>query len=92
MLGNGYGAGAMWGFGLLVLIGVGLLVVLAVQVLGGGISRGTGASTRTRPPREPGEGPRGRGRAHEVLDQRYARGELSTEEYRERVQGLGDDS
>lgn len=30
-----------------------------------------------------------RNRAREVLDERYARGELSTEEYRERLEGLG---
>jgi putative membrane protein len=29
------------------------------------------------------------GRARQILDQRYARGELGTEEYRERAQALG---
>lgn len=32
---------------------------------------------------------RGRSRAREILDERYARGELTTEEYRERLEQLG---
>lgn len=87
VMGDGFGMGGMWGFwglGLLVLIGLVLLIVLAVRVLGGGISRGSGT--------EPGAGDRvpGRSRARETLDERYARGELSTEEYRERLETLGE--
>ena len=82
MMGNGFGVGGMWGFwlfGLLLLVGLVLLVVLAVRAFGGGIS-----------PRA-GDRPQGHSRAREILDERYARGELSTEEYRERLQALAED-
>lgn len=89
---DGYGMSmsGMWGFwllGLLVLVGIGMLVFFAVRA-GGGFSRGAGSSTSTGTsagPQQPGrESPR------EVLDHRYARGELETEEYRERLQTLGE--
>lgn len=83
----GYGTGMGWGwmFGGLVVLGVVLLVVLAVRAIGGGVSR---------PPSAPGPGaggPSGPGRAREVLDERYARGELATEEYQERLRVLRED-
>lgn len=79
MMGNGSGMGGMWGFwmlGLLALTVVVLLVVLAERTRGGGTSRGK-PDTRDRSP--------ARSRAQETLDERFARGELSTEEYRERL-------
>ncbi len=94
-MGNGSGMG-MWGFGLLLVVGVGLLVVLAVRALGGGVTRGPRVGPN-EPPRDgigtlqPQDAPApGPGRAREILDERYARGELSTEEYRERLQRLGE--
>jgi putative membrane protein len=72
-----------WLFRLLMLAGMILLVVLAVRVLGDGITRGLGAAG------SPAQSP-GRSQAREVLDERYARGEITTEEYRERLQTLGD--
>jgi putative membrane protein len=80
--GMGMGMGWMWIFGLLVIIGIVLLVVVVVRAMGGGISRGDRGSATTP----------GRSRAREVLDERYARGELSSEEYRERLQGLGENT
>lgn len=75
----GYGAGGwMWLFWLLILIGIVVLVVVVTRSMAGGITRAT-------PPAS------GRSRAREVLDERYARGELTTEEYRERLQTLGED-
>lgn len=80
-MGTGMGMGWMWLVGLLVLLGVVLLVVLAVRAVGGGITRGVGSGDATaRPP--------ARSRARELLDARYARGELSSDEYRERLQTL----
>lgn len=86
MICNGYGMGGWgWLFGLLMLVGLVLLVVVAVRMLGGGIRRDTasGAGGSRRPARS---------RAREILDERYARGELSAEEYHERLQMLGEDT
>ena len=88
MMGNGFGMGGMWAFwlfGLLLLIGVVLLVVLAVRAAGGGITRNTDVQSPTSDRRQ------SHSRAREILDERYARGELTTEEYRERLHTLGQD-
>jgi putative membrane protein len=78
MMGNGFGLGMgwMWLFGLLTLIGIALLIAVAVRALGGGIRRDRGATNAQRSV------------ARRILDERYARGELSTEEYRERLRTL----
>lgn len=84
-MGNGMGGmGWYWLFGALLLLGLVLLVVVAVRGLRGGISRGGFPAAGDQPP--------GRSQARGILDERYARGELSTEEYRERLQGLGEDT
>ncbi|MDQ6754701.1 MAG: SHOCT domain-containing protein [Actinomycetota bacterium] len=88
---GGYGSmmGWTWSFWALLLVGIVLLVILAVRVFSGGMNRG-GAGR--------GEGPGadvpapGAGAARRILDERYARGELSTEEYRDRLTVLGDDT
>ncbi|AMT94929.1 MULTISPECIES: SHOCT domain-containing protein [Actinomycetes] len=85
MNGGGMGGmGLMWVFGLLVLAGVIVLVVVLVKTLSGRSSN-TGAPDHGR---APGADP---GRGREILQERYARGELSAEEYRERLQTLEDD-
>ena len=78
MMGNGFGLGMgwMWLFGLILIVGIAVLVILAVRMLGSGV-RG---DDRTATP--------GRGAARRILDERYARGELTTEEYRERLRTL----
>jgi putative membrane protein len=83
-MGNGYGFTAMWGYGLLVTIGLVVLVVLAVRVLSGGIGGGSADQTGART----GVADPGRGRARDILDERYARGELSTQEYEEQLRIL----
>ena len=80
--GNGMGMGWMWLFWLLMIVGAVLLVVVVVRAVGGGMTR-TGDAGAASPKRS---------RARQVLDERYARGELTTEEYRERLQTLGDDA
>lgn len=60
--------------GLLVL-GVVLLVVTVVRVLVGGLENGSGQADRPNPA----------GAARRILDERYAAGELSTEEYQHRL-------
>ncbi|WP_324290659.1 SHOCT domain-containing protein [Arthrobacter sp. H14-L1] len=87
---NGYGfmMGWTWVFWLLLIIGVVLLVILAVRAFSGGITRsGTG---RGPGPEHPST--MGATTARRILDERYAKGELSTEEYRERLKVLGDDA
>lgn len=74
------GMGWMWLFWLLLITGVVLLAVVGVRALGGGVTRGDGRD---------GRAPGGQSRARQVLDERYARGEISTEEYQERLRVLG---
>ena len=81
----GYGSGMGWGwiFWLLLLVGIVLVVVVAVRAVGGGVRRDADFTRATG-------GPSGRSRARDVLDERYARGQLTTEEYRERLTALGE--
>ena len=83
MMGAGSGMGWGWVFWLLMLVGIVLVIVVAVRAVGGGVRR------EGNTPRAEGGRP-GRSRAREVLDERYARGELTTEEYRERLTALGE--
>lgn len=85
---HGYGMSGMWGlwlFGLLLLVGIGVLIFFVVRA-GGGFSRGARSGTNT----DAGAQPPRRDSPRDVLDHRYARGELQTEEYRERLQTLGE--
>lgn len=84
VMGMGGGMGLMWIIWLVVLVGIVLLVVLAVRAFGGYTSHGVNASGGVT-------GGRARSRARDVLDERYARGEMTTEEYRERLTALGED-
>lgn len=71
---DGWDVGWMWVMG--------LFWVLLLAALVGGV---VWAATRTgRPPGQP-DATR---RAREILNERYARGEVSTEEYRERLDAL----
>lgn len=69
-----WGGGWMWLWGTLMMIGFAILVVWLVRA-------STGSAGPPR--REPAE------RAREILAERYAKGELSTEEYRERISEFG---
>lgn len=75
MWGYGYnGWGWMWVVGGLVVVGIVVLVVVLIRNSMAPTKAGTTAATST--PRQ-------------ILDERYARGELTTEEYRERIETLG---
>lgn len=81
----GFGSGMGWAslFWLLLVLGVVLLVVVAVRVIGGGV--GPGGADRS------GNGsPQVRSSARQLLDERYARGDITTEEYQERLRALGE--
>ncbi len=73
---GGWGGGWMWLWGSAMMT---LFVVLIVWLV-----RATSAGAS--PPREPERPPVDR--AREILAERYARGELSTDEYRERASEL----
>ncbi|WP_438612675.1 SHOCT domain-containing protein [Kocuria cellulosilytica] len=75
--------GWMWLFWLLLILGTVVLVVVLVKALTGGSGGGTRQGGSAPPPT--GAGPR---RSREILEERYARGEISTEEYRERLRTL----
>lgn len=75
---------AMMLFGVLMMAGLVLLAVVLVRVIGGGLSSSTpstSASERERPAVDKS--------ARQALDERYARGEVSTEQYQERLRVLG---
>ena len=70
---GGWGGGWMWLWGVAMMA---LSVVLIVWLVRATAGSGVGS---TPPRHDPGD------RAREILAERYARGELTTEEYRERV-------
>lgn len=93
MMWNGYGMGGMWWiwlWGLLVLAGIIFLVVVTAVDLRG---RNRRLPQSRLDSEAPGPlDPSARRNSRDLLDERYARGELTTEEYRERIQTLADDA
>ena len=83
MWGNGYNMAWGWPVGLLMLVAVILLIVWIVMAFPGGRDRGV---TRGGFPAGRGEGERSR--ARQILDDRFAKGELNETEYRERLKVL----
>ena len=79
---GGWGMGWGWVFGLLLIAGVVVLIVVAVRALGGGARREPGAISPTDP------ADMGRGRARQILAERFARGEIGTEEYHDMLRAL----
>ncbi|MFI7584716.1 SHOCT domain-containing protein [Kocuria sp. M1N1S27] len=84
--GMGGGMGWMWLFWLLLVVGTVVVVLVLVQAATRGRDGRTGRGGTAAPPTGPG--PR---RSREILEERYARGEISTEEYRERLRNLEED-
>ncbi len=80
------GMSSMWLFALLALAGITLLVILVVRLLGGGLNRGRPTDDGVH-----GDGTPGRSRARQLLDERFARGELTVEDYREHLRVLGEE-
>ena len=81
---GGFGAGWMVFFGALLLAGLIVLIVVLVRILAGGVRRhGT-------PSPGPGSAPgAGYVQPAQILAERYARGEIDTDEYRARLRALG---
>ncbi|TFC17644.1 SHOCT domain-containing protein [Cryobacterium algoritolerans] len=90
MYGYGGGMGWAWVFGLLALVGIALLVVLMVRLFSGGVDRNTPDPRNAPDPRTLPAGSPGRSRARQILDERFAQGDLTAEQYREQVQVLGE--
>lgn len=86
MFGYGLDMGWMWLWGLLAVAGLVLLIFVIVRLITSGIKRNDTSGT------SPGvAGAVGKSTARQILDERYANGELTTEEYRERLSVLGED-
>ena len=82
MWGNGFGMGSGWLFGALTIVGVVLLVMVPVRMFRGS-RRDHGMST-VESPTVPG----GDKTPRQILDERYAAGDLRTEEYNDRLRVL----
>jgi putative membrane protein len=83
MWGHSGMGGWSWGFGALVVIGVVILIIVLLR--------------RQTPPRveaspTPPMAAASTATPKQILDERYAKGELTTEEYRERIAALGLDT
>ena len=86
MWGNSFGMGSGWLFGALIMVGVVLLVIVLVRMFGRSRRDDTGGAAKS-------EAVRGADKtARQILDERYAEGDLSTEEYRDRLGVLGSGS
>ena len=84
MWGNGYTMAWGWPMGLLMLVALILLVVWAVLAFTGGTDRGGRGGNAALPSEND------RSSARQILDSRFATGELNEAEYRERVKVLQD--
>lgn len=89
MMGYGYdgGAGWMWGFGGLMMLGVLVLIGLAVWAVITASRVHQSPAGAGAPVSNSNTG--GRDRTRQVLDERYARGEMTTDDYTERLHTLG---
>ena len=85
MMGYGYdgGGGWMWVLGGLMMVAVVVLIGAVVWAVIAATNRGGSAAATS--PVDVG----GRARTRQVLDERYARGEIDSEEYTERLHTLG---
>ena len=77
---EGLSINGIWPAGLPLALGVVLLTILAVRMIAGGVRRGTPGrdEDRTQGPDHPTD-------SRQVLEERYTRGELTTEDYQERL-------
>ena len=83
LMGNGSGMGGFWLswlFGALIVLGIVIIAVVVVRAKVGGFS-GQGSARVDNRTKE-------NGHARAILDERYARGELTSEEYQPRLEAL----
>ncbi len=89
-MGDAGGPALTFVFAALLIGGLLLLVFVGVRALVGGISRP--ARTSDAPHAAASRPPLPRSEARRLLDERYARGELGTTEYREHIDALGEEA
>jgi len=82
MWGYGHGGAGWWIWAVLLLLGIALLLWVAVRAFSGGISGG-GRGQAGPPDTTPST-------ARRILDERFVRGELTAEQYREQLRVLGE--
>ncbi len=85
---GGWGMGWMMLFGVLLLAGLVVLIVVLMRGLGGGTRQDLGNPPAYGPPAGPPD--TGAVRARQILAERYARGEIDTEDYQARLRTLGE--
>jgi putative membrane protein len=74
--------GWSWGFGLLAMVGIAILVYVIIRLSTRNGERGFSSPSSSAPS--------GLTSARKILDERFARGELTEEEYRQQIQVLGE--
>jgi putative membrane protein len=87
----GMGMAWAWVFWILLIVGIVVLLVLVVRYIGPGGSgrQDQGSNTgQSHPPQGTSQYGAGNERARQVLAERYARGEIETSEYQERLRAL----
>jgi putative membrane protein len=80
---QGFSINGTWPAGLLVALGVVLLIILAVRIGGRRARRGDPGRGEGRR-----QGPDGSTNSRQVLEEMYARGELSSKDYQKRLRVL----
>ena len=83
MWGYGFNTGWMWLFWTLSLVVIGLIVFVVVWAVNGGAGREVRSDHTGQLQRPPG-----RSTSRQILDERYAKGELTADEYREHLRVL----
>ena len=74
--------GWSWGFGLLAMVGVAVLVYVIIRLSTKNGERGLSSPSSSAPS--------DLSSARTILDERFARGDLTAEQYRERIRVLGE--